>query len=234
MGFNLSSSSSGSQRFPGAFCDDSLQVEIPASQNNFAPEGFAFANLWEIRSKAAVNLTGLAGGLPGRQVRLSNVGAFAITLVSGSESSAAANRFNFAAVIAAGQVVDLVYSAALGWAQVGIPGAGAGGANFYIATNLAAGSTNNFAPTNFDTTTGILNIDPNAGESTLTGLLAGTNGQRLVIVNASAVNALNLNTADVASAAANRFQIGVNLTLEPKQSASAIYSGDLSLWIVNV
>jgi hypothetical protein len=234
MGFNLSSVTSGSQRFPGAFCDDSLQIEIPASQNNFAPEGFAFANLWELRSKAAVNLTGLAGGLPGRQVRLSNVGLFSITLVSGSGSSVAANRFNFGATIASGQVVDLIYSTALGWAQVGLPSSGAGGANFYVATNLAAGSTNDFAPTGFDSTTGILNIDPNAGESTLTGLLAGVNGQRLTIINASATNALNLNTADAGSAAANQFQIGVNLTLEPKQSASAIYSGDLSLWIVHV
>lgn len=234
MGFKLASSTAGAQQFPGALCDDSLSVEVGASQNNFAPEGSAFATLWQITPKAAVNLSGLGGGLPGRQVRLANMGLFAITLLNGSGLSSAANRFNFAATLNPGQVIGLVYTSEAGWMQAAVPGAGPVSATFYVAANLAAGSTNNYAPTGFDTTTGILNINPNAGESTLTGLLAGTNGQRLVIRNANAANLLNLNNADAGSAAANQFLIGANLTLEPGQSVQAIYSGDLTSWLVQM
>lgn len=64
-------------------------AEITADQNDY-PTGNA--GYMRISSDAARNITGLAGGVPGRPLIITNIGSFGITLVAASASSLAANR----------------------------------------------------------------------------------------------------------------------------------------------
>lgn len=72
---------------------------IVASQDNYAPTGYATAGVWRLSSTGAVNVTGLyPSGSPatdGAVILVENVGANAITLKDQNAGSAAANRFAF-------------------------------------------------------------------------------------------------------------------------------------------
>lgn len=66
---------------------------LAANTNNWAPTGFSTAYQVRVSSSSAVNLTGLAGGAAGREILLSNVGSYVITLSGNSGSSSAGNLF---------------------------------------------------------------------------------------------------------------------------------------------
>lgn len=90
------------------------------------------------------------------------------------------------------------------YALVGTPGSG------YVSVVLAAGTTNNLSPgSGFPTSISWLDFDTSAGAATLTGLLAGTDGQT-VTCRVTGANPLTLSTGatglgDSGSSAANRF-----------------------------
>lgn len=71
-------------------------VLTPASfsgtENDYNPAGLATAYHLRLASTTSSALTGIAGGVDGRKMRLSNVGAFNIAFTNDSTSSAA-NRF---------------------------------------------------------------------------------------------------------------------------------------------
>ena len=66
---------------------------LTTDTNDYNPTGFATASTLRISSTTAVNLTGLAGGVSGRVVILTNVGTQRITLTDEDANSTAANRF---------------------------------------------------------------------------------------------------------------------------------------------
>lgn len=68
-------------------------TQLTANTNNWAPTNFATATVIYFSADAPHDLTGLAGGTPGRVVVLINVGAQTVTVKHGSGSSSAANRF---------------------------------------------------------------------------------------------------------------------------------------------
>lgn len=90
------------------------------------------------------------------------------------------------------------------YALVGSSGTG------YLSVVLASGTTNNLDPgSSFPTSISWLDFDTTAGAATLTGLLAGTDGQT-VTLRVTGANALTLSTGgtglgDSGSTAANRF-----------------------------
>ena len=97
---------------------DSLMITptiLGASTNNYSATGSGSTSRMRISSSLAVDLTGLTGGAPGREMVLFNIGSFTITLSHDSASSTAANRFlcpgstNFA--LTANAAVRLVYDA---------------------------------------------------------------------------------------------------------------------------
>jgi len=67
-------------------------TQLTANTNNYAPTGGIGSHKMRISSNAAINLTGLTGGADGREIILTNIGTFAITLVHDA-TSIAANRF---------------------------------------------------------------------------------------------------------------------------------------------
>lgn len=110
-----------------AFFGTGLGVITPAAlaanTSDYAPAGFANAQVVRISASAAVNLTGLAGGAAGRWVILRNVGANAITLTNQDVTSAAANRFSLpgaaSLVLGVQSSVELWYDTTTGnWASI--------------------------------------------------------------------------------------------------------------------
>lgn len=89
---------------------------LSADTNDYAPTeaGKTYADISVLRlsASAAVNLTGLTGGTPGRAMYIVNIGAYAITLKDESGSSTAANRFALSedVVIPPDTMVFLYYS----------------------------------------------------------------------------------------------------------------------------
>jgi hypothetical protein len=69
-------------------------AQITANQNDYDPlfGSFRHVGTWRINSDAARNITGIAGGWPGRRLTLINVGGFAITLTNQDVASVAGNR----------------------------------------------------------------------------------------------------------------------------------------------
>ena len=67
-------------------------TQLTANTNNYAPTGGLGAHKMRISSNAAINITGLTNGADGREIILTNIGTFAITLVHDA-TSIAANRF---------------------------------------------------------------------------------------------------------------------------------------------
>lgn len=77
----------------------------------------------------------------------------------------------------------------------------------------------------------ILTDGATPGAATLTGLLAGLARQQVILVNNRAT-AVTLNNQSVASVAANRFLIGIDLFIDVGVSVGMTYSQTLSRWMV--
>jgi hypothetical protein len=113
MGFTLQDDSN-SQQYPGAQCDQILTDSIGGTVNDYAPgrggnTSFKTAGAFEINAATALTLNGMQGGRNGRILKIVNTGAASITIASEAAGSEAANRFNFAATIAAGGMLVLQY-----------------------------------------------------------------------------------------------------------------------------
>lgn len=84
---------------------------LASSTNNYAPSGFSTAYTVRVSASSAIDLTGIAGGATGREILLSNIGTFAITLRPQNGSSTAANRFAIPLpiILGPGQAIALSY-----------------------------------------------------------------------------------------------------------------------------
>ena len=94
---------------------------LGANTDDWAPTGFSTANVVRISASGAINLTGIAGGVSGRIIILTNVGSFTITLKHDTTSTAA-NRFQLNAdtAVAGGQAVILIYDSGGRWKTVSL------------------------------------------------------------------------------------------------------------------
>lgn len=119
-------------------------------------------------------------------------------------------------------------------------GAGGGFAGAEISAAPLAGNNNNFNPGGSPVWPGtlaapygilILTDGATPGAATLTGLLAGLARQQVILVNNRAT-AVTLNDQSVASVAANRFLIGIDLFIDVGVSVGMTYSPTLFRWMV--
>lgn len=106
--------------------------QINAQQNDYNPAGLASASHLRLSTDATRTITGLAGGVAGRSLLITNVGANAAVLAHESTSSSAANRFLFGSgqdlSLAPGQSVLLRYDAVTArWRREGEVGAASTG-----------------------------------------------------------------------------------------------------------
>lgn len=91
----------------------------------------------------------------------------------------------------------------------------------------AAGNNNNVALGNFNR----LLVDTTAGDATITGIAAGTDGQLCVVTN-QGPNLLTLADSNAASLAANRLYGVTDITSPPKGSMLLSYSATLLKWVM--
>lgn len=94
---------------------------LSGNTNNWAPSIGAVSRV-NASSSNDVEVTGLAGGVDGKVIVLTNIGANNITLMTESGSSTAANRFaqNGDFVLVPGASVMLIYVSALSrWSRIG-------------------------------------------------------------------------------------------------------------------
>lgn len=114
---------------------------LAASANDYFinNRGFANASALYLGASAAVNLTGLVGATPNRDLLLFNIGASSITLKDTSGASLAANRFLLGAdvILKQNQSIKLIAIPTGGWGAQGGAGGGAG------ATSIGALVTQN-------------------------------------------------------------------------------------------
>jgi len=78
-----------------------------------------------------------------------------------------------------------------------------------------------------------LGVTITGGNANWTGLLAGTDGQLVLIANQDTVDTLTLNKQNAGSAAANRFAFAADLILPPGASAFAMYRITPARWYLN-
>lgn len=111
-------------------------------------------------------------------------------------------------------------------------GSGGSGAGTPISVTLSVASTNNYDPgSSFPTSIGRLYINVDTADSILTGLLAGTDGQVVVVENSGTFN-LQLTKESASSTAANRFSGSGDAGLVPGGRVTLIYNTTSSRWMM--
>lgn len=117
--------------------------QITGNQNNYAPSGITTASRIRVSSDAARNITGLSGGAEGREIRLTNIGSFTITLTDADTDSDAANRFLFGAdfELLAGKSVNLFYDDTLDRWLTDDAGSSAGGGAWDVLEEQTASNS---------------------------------------------------------------------------------------------
>lgn len=105
----------------------------------------------------------------------------------------------------------------------------------YLSAVITAASTDDYTPSGgWSNVVGRLDIDPTTVDSTLTGLVAGSDGQRVWVCNTDAVFNLKLVVASSSSTAANRFRGPPGtFTLSPGSRVLLVYyGGSVNRWVI--
>ena len=113
------------------------------------------------------------------------------------------------------------------------PGTGVTSVGGFSSFAPAAGATNNANPgSGFPALLGRIDVDTTAGNANWTGLLAGVDGQIVIIRNTGANN-LVLNNQNASSTAANRFSAAADFTLVPGDAVWVVYyGGSVNRWVI--
>lgn len=101
----------------------------------------------------------------------------------------------------------------------------------YISVVPAAGNNNNYAPTGYNSSTNVLDLNPTGGDAIITGIAAGTDGQRLILTNVNATHSVVLSSMNASSSAANQLRLATDITLLTGMSVPIQYSTGAGLWI---
>lgn len=95
-------------------------TRLAANAHNYAPLGWDTADVLRLAAIAAVDLTGIRGGTPGKLLTIINIGTETITLKASSTSSSPPNRFKFAAdhALTQGQTASVCWDEAGFWCPI--------------------------------------------------------------------------------------------------------------------
>lgn len=102
----------------------------------------------------------------------------------------------------------------------------------YQLATPAAGTTQNYAPAGFTSSTTDLDLSPGAGSASLGGIAGGGNGQDVIVTNVHASNTVTLLAEAAGSTATNRFRLPYDLTLMPGNSVRMKYLTATGRWSV--
>jgi len=119
---------------------------------------------------------------------------------------------------------------------------GGGGSSGYLGTRLAyaspAGASNNVAPSADwpkDSSGNPINrlaVTLPSGAANWTGLVAGGDGQILVITNFDSANTLTLNSQNAGSSAGNQFLGPADMSIPPGDSLWSYYDETSGFWVL--
>jgi hypothetical protein len=116
------------------------------------------------------------------------------------------------------------------------PGAGGGTFAGRVAYASPAGANNNVSPPVVLPATWLtthrLIVTLAGGNANWTGLLAGADGQLLLVTNADAANSLELDAQNGGSLAANQFLYQFSIVLGPGVSKLLCYDATLAKWLL--
>lgn len=189
---------------------------LQASTNDYTVNLRAFVNasVLMVGATAAINLTGLQGATPNRELTLLNISANPIVLKNASGLSLAANRFQFGAdiTLAQNQAVKLLGLAAGGWASQG--GGGGGGGAPSTETFITVTDETVTLPNSAVLTAGTgITLTPAAGSLTIDA----------AVTPAGATTEVQYNLGDVLTADANLTwdPAAQTLTVLPKAAGAA-------------
>ncbi|TAK81881.1 MAG: hypothetical protein EPO09_21765 [Aquabacterium sp.] len=98
-----------------------------------------------------------------------------------------------------------------------------------ITPTALSGNVNDYNPTNMATARTIRQ-DGGAADRNITGIAGGFDNRRLRITNIGSTNNLIIVDQSASSAAANRFQIGANITIGINKSRDFYYDGTVNFW----
>lgn len=132
------------------------------------------------------------------------------------------------------RLVSGLGNAATQWiCNTGSGGGGGGGTGVLLGYTSGPGQSSNVSPSNFSSATGRLDVTL-TGDSNWTGLLAGTDGQTVIIRNLPTnSNLLTLNVGNVFSLPANQFSGSSDAYLSPGQTTDIVYyGGSVNLWVI--
>lgn len=130
---------------------------------------------------------------------------------------------------AAGKFTTVTTTSVTSAGMVSTSSAGLVQAQALVSATPVTGPTNDYAPSGFGTSTGVLYLTPTAGGSTLNGLAAQNTLQQVYIVNAEAAggadNILLVNQSASDTTAANRFLTSatVSLAIPPGGRVLCVY-----------
>lgn len=112
--------------------------------------------------------------------------------------------------------------------------ASGGGIGAYLAPAALLATQNDYDPgSGFPTGIGRLDLTPAAGGSTITGLLAGSDAQMLLVGNLSGVDVITLVNQSASSAAPNRFRYAGDISIVPGETiVLCYYAGTINRWVI--
>jgi hypothetical protein len=221
--------------------DGIVSPAFGVNQNDLVFDATANGCLLRIRLSIAISITGLSSGQANRLVLLQNDSAFNLTLPDRSGASLSFNQFNnggASIVLLPGGFAYYLYNPRISlWdllqLNTGAAGGGGGGPSGYLSAVVAAGAQNDYNPGGgFPAGIGRLDLNPNAGATTLNGLAAGADNQTVIVSNINGANNLTLANQNAGSAAANRFRGVADTVLVPGGSTQVTYYTAVSRWVI--
>lgn len=115
-------------------------------------------------------------------------------------------------------------------------GSGVGFGTNRASLNLAGGANNNLNPhptaPAWPTLYGRVILTSTSGAANVTGMVAGVDGQPVLIMNDDNANNITLNSLNAGSLAANRFQFAADVLLTPGASVMVMYDSTLAKWLL--
>lgn len=221
--------------------DGIVAAGMVGQQDNFAPDGVQGSTLISMRLFEALSITGMHAAGPNVMRWLKNDSPYIATLIDQSLASLAANRFNCygaSLILPPGACAGFIYNTLTArWDLFTVSGNSAAPPPGALVTFgpedtfvLAAGDNDDLTPGAGIGNINRLLLDSSAGAAAITGIIAGTDGQALLLTLTTA-NDVELPHDDLGSAAANRLY-GVGPTLIEHGSQLLIYSGNLDRWVL--
>lgn len=208
--------------------NENTPAAISTDQNNYVPGNY---DIIRLSSTTTITITGLAGGVKGRSLKILNIGSNAITLANGSTSSLPANRFRFLSgidfIVYPDSNIVLYYDISQ---QRWVEGTTIEDSMISKETTATVSSDqNNYNPTNY----GVLRLNATA-DITITGFAGGVKGRFLEILNVG-TGRITYVDGSTSSLPANRFNLPYddNVTQLPNARARFYYDSTQQRWTLS-